>query len=176
MEGLWMGRVLNFIFECLNLTRGVVAAVTIIVLSQMTSQALEKNNDFYKNNPVLRLRVQHVRRLLRTITIAFSILVIPADAFHVIYHTMTWTMKLTPETFAVLLNIHVLLKLLQSSNSAFNFIIYAGMKGDVNNFLRKLSRRVVSRSRFVVNVTEKKGEERIPRKLTTLSTISSTGC
>ena len=174
-----MGRVLNFIFECFNLTRGLVAALTIIILSQMTTKALAKNNDFYKNNPVLRLRVQNVRRLLRTITIAFSILVIPADAFHVVYHTMTWTMKLTPEMFTYILNIHVLLKLLQSSNSAFNFIIYAGMKGDVNNFLRKLSKRVMKRSQRVVNVTgndERKSEEKIPRKLTALSTISSTEC
>ena len=139
MESLHLGRVLNLVFECFNLTRDISAAIALLVLSQMTSRALTDNKEFYKSSEVIRKRVVGVRKILNTITIAFTIMVVPADLLHVTFNTMTMTMPITPEMFKVVLNLHVCLKLLQSANSAFNFLIYAKMKKDFRGILHSLA-------------------------------------
>jgi 7 transmembrane receptor (rhodopsin family). len=139
VEGSHLGKVLNLLFECFNLSRDILASIALLVLSKMTSQALSENKAFYKNSKVLRQRVIGVRKVLNTITIAFTIMVLPADLLHVSYNIMSLTMKMTPEMFKVILNLHVCLKLLQSSNSALNFLIYAKMKKDFRDILHSLT-------------------------------------
>ena len=122
----------------------IIPVILIIIVYSMTGIALKSSTFKHENNRAMELRKRENMKVLKMfleITISFVILTVPFGIWSLRFYSMVWhtSSNIQIKTEFILLSVF---STLFCTNFSINPIIYAKMHREVNQFLRRLIKRV----------------------------------